>query len=122
MATEAMMAMSGLVLSPFTRNQLARTTKDSKHTISTHAQRRRSFDAHQVVQLARSQLGLATPLFQDEVHHLLVLADSRVKSAITLVIRLARNTHEQASPGNAQVLDLPLREDLPGGFFTTETP
>ncbi|KPY14204.1 Unknown protein sequence [Pseudomonas syringae pv. philadelphi] len=35
---------------------------------------------------------------------------------------MTRNTHEQASPGNAQVLDLPLREDLPGGFFTTETP
>ena len=74
------------------------------------------------MQLARSQSGLASTLFQNEVHDLLVLTDSRIKSAITLVIRLARNTHKQASPGNAQVLDLPLREDLPGRFFTMETP
>ena len=50
------------------------------------------------------------------------MADSRIESPIALVIRLAGNAHEQASPGDAQALDLPLREDLPGRFFTMETP
>ena len=60
---------------------------------------------------------MLTP-FQSKVRYLLALVDSGIKISITFVIGLARNAYEQASPGNAQVLDLPLREALPSRFLT----
>jgi hypothetical protein len=39
---------------------------------------------------------------------------------ITLVIGLATDTHKLASPANTQGLG--LRNDLPGRFFTMDTP
>lgn len=122
MAAKTMMTMRGLVIGPLARNQFTRITENCKQAVSAHAKRRRTFGAHQIVKLAGAQPWLATTLFQNEVHHLLVLADLGIKRAITLVIRLARNAHEQASRADTQVLDVPLREDLPGRFFTTETP
>ncbi|KRW15505.1 hypothetical protein AO736_11630 [Aeromonas veronii] len=43
-----------------------------------------------------------------------------VGDTIALVVSLPAYPQKQASPDNGQPLDLPLREDLPGRFFTME--
>lgn len=122
MAAKAVMAVRRFMVSPFAHHQFSSVAQDAKQAVSTDLHWRANFDAHQVMQLTRAYPGLAATLFKNKVHDLLILTNPRVKSSITLVIRLARNAHEHASPGDAQALDLPLREDLPGRFFTTETP
>ena len=46
----------------------------------------------------------------------------QVCNPIALVVSLTTYPQKQASPDDGQPLDLPLREDLPGRFFTMETP
>lgn len=47
---------------------------------------------------------------------------AQVCNPIALVVSLTAYPQKQASPDDGQPLDLPLREDLPGRFFTMETP
>jgi hypothetical protein len=75
-----------------------------------------------MVQLARPQSRLAAALFQNKIQHVLIVLVSGFDRPNSLVVSLARNPDEQASPGDTQAFDLPLREDLPGRFFTMETP
>jgi len=122
MPPEPMMAVRGLVIRTLTRHQFTRLPQDREQAISPHLQRCFSFDMQQMVQLARSQPGLATALFQDKIQNVLIVFGACLVCPNTFVISLARNPYEQASPGNTQAFDLPLREDLPDRFFTMETP
>lgn len=74
------------------------------------------------MQLARSQTGLPQPYLTHDLGNQRILLGTPVRRAVALVIGLATQAHELASPANAQRWDLPLREDLPGRFFTTNTP
>lgn len=78
--------------------------------------------AHHMVQLARSQPGLANAPIANQRHHRLGSALTLGVALLVLVVRLAAVPHIPASPHYAQPLDEPLREDLPEGFFTTRTP
>ena len=56
------------------------------------------------------------------VNGLQPLCVAQVGNSIALVVSLTAYSQKQASPDDGQPLDLPLREDLPGRFFTMETP
>ena len=74
------------------------------------------------MQLASAQSRHLKACFQDKTQHFSGMADLRVISPVSLVVRLRGNTQKLASPANSQALDLPLGKDLPDRFFTTETP
>ena len=74
------------------------------------------------MQFACAQTWLAHPHLPHELGDLAILMAAAIRHPVALVIGLTAYAHELASPANAQSLDLPLREDLPGRFFTMETP
>lgn len=74
------------------------------------------------MQLARADPRLAQPDVLDVTHHLFILSVAPISGTVTLVISLATDGQKLASPDDGQPLGLPLRDDLPGRFFTIETP
>lgn len=74
------------------------------------------------MQLARAQPRHLKTGFQYKSQHFVSMAGLRVIDPISLVVSLPGDTQKLASPDDAQALDLPLGEDLPDRFFTTETP
>lgn len=74
------------------------------------------------MQLAGPHPWLSQPNFAHEAHYLQPLCMTQVCNPIALVVSLTAYSQKQASPDDGQPLDLPLREDLPGRFFTMETP
>lgn len=74
------------------------------------------------MQLARAQPRHLKSGFQYKPQHFVSMAGLRVVDTISLVVRLPGYAQKLASPDDAQTLDLPLGEDLPDRFFTTETP
>jgi hypothetical protein len=73
------------------------------------------------MQLARAYMRLTQSHTLDVVSHLLALQTTLIRGAIVLV-SLAADGQKLASPDDGQPFDLSLREDLPGRFFTIETP
>ncbi len=76
----------------------------------------------QIMQLASAHPRLSQSNLTHEAHHLQPLCMALVSDPIALVVSLPAYPQKQASPDDGQLLDLPLREDLPGRFFTMETP
>ena len=76
----------------------------------------------QIMQLAGTHPWLSQPNLAHEAHHLQSLCVALVGNPIVFVVSLTADSQKQASPDDGQPLDLPLREDLPGRFFTMETP
>ncbi|MBK4991802.1 DUF490 domain-containing protein [Pseudomonas sp. S36] len=76
----------------------------------------------QVVQLSRSQAGLAHPDLLNKLNNTIRLARFAISNSVALVVSLPTDTQKLTSPSNAQSCDLALREDLPDRFFTTDTP
>ena len=74
------------------------------------------------MQLAGTDPRLSQPYLTHEAHYLQSLCVAHVCNPIALVVSLTAYPQKQASPDDGQPLDLPLREDLPGRFFTMETP
>ncbi|MNP34412.1 hypothetical protein D3C76_1276960 [compost metagenome] len=74
------------------------------------------------MQFPGTQTRLAHPQVPHELSNLSILMATAIRRPVALVIGLATDAHELASPAYAQPLDLPLGEDLPGRFFTMETP
>ena len=103
---EAVEAVGGLVIRPPGQNQ----------------QPRCRLTLEQEMQFACAQTWLAHPHLPHELGDLAILMATAIRHPVALVIGLTAYAHELASPANAQSLDLPLREDLPGRFFTMETP
>jgi hypothetical protein len=77
---------------------------------------------HEVMEFSGTEPRLPQALFPHKNHDVLGLAGPGITCSIALVISLAGNPHELASPTDTQVFDFPLGEDLPDRFFTTETP
>ncbi len=75
---------------------------------------------HQRVQFAGANAGLAHSDCLHKLDEFLILLDASPTDAITFVKGLATDPHKLASPADTQGLG--LRNDLPGRFFTTETP
>jgi len=76
----------------------------------------------QVVQLARTQAGLAQANTAHKLDHGVGTRTVLLLMLPLLVIGLAADAPMAASPRYAQPRDELLREDLPKGFFTTRTP
>jgi hypothetical protein len=76
----------------------------------------------EMMQLARAYTRLAQPHTLYVVSHLFTLRATLIGNAVALVVGLAADTQKLASPDDAQPFDLSLREDLPGRFFTIDTP
>ncbi len=74
------------------------------------------------MQLARADPRLAQPYEPDMLCDLFTLSMTLVGNTVALVVSLAADGKKLASPNDSQPLDLLLREDLPGRFFTIETP
>jgi len=47
---------------------------------------------------------------------------AQISNTVALVVSLTADGEKLASPDDSQPLDLFLRDDLPGRFFTIETP
>ncbi|MNQ90497.1 hypothetical protein D3C85_1058410 [compost metagenome] len=88
MAAKSMMAVGGLVVCPLARDQLSCFSQDSEQAIAPHPQPRPCFGMQHIMQLACSQPWLAPPLFQDEIHDLLIVASLRIKRSVALVVSL----------------------------------
>ncbi|GLZ89378.1 hypothetical protein Pres01_54290 [Metapseudomonas resinovorans] len=97
-------------------------SQDAKQTVPPDPQLRLRLMLEQEMQLPGAQARLAHPQLPHELGDLPILMATAIRRPIALVIGLATDAHELASPAHAQPLDLPLREDLPGRFFTMETP
>ena len=74
------------------------------------------------MQLTRADPRLAQPYALDVTRHLLVLNMALISNTVALVVSLAANGQKLASPDDSQPLGVFLRDDLPGRFFTIETP
>ncbi|MNW11790.1 hypothetical protein D3C71_2093200 [compost metagenome] len=72
------------------------------------------------MQFASTDTGLSNANLTHETDELLVLLEPGPIDPITLVISLATDLHKLASPADTQGLG--LRNDLPGRFFTIDTP
>lgn len=117
MTIEPMKAVSGLVVRPFGFEQQAILRQYPEQAIPPRMERRPGLILLQKMQLARSQAGLPHPYLTNGLGNLRILLRTPVRRAVALVIGLATQAHELASPANAKRWDLPLREDLPVRFF-----
>ena len=78
------------------------------------------FRVHHRVQLAGANAGLAHTNFLHKLDELLILIEAGPIDPIAFVKGLATDPHKLASPADTQGLG--LRNDLPGRFFTMDTP
>ena len=75
-----------------------------------------------VMQLSRTDPRLAKPYQLDMTRDQLTLRSASIRRTVVLVVSLATDRKKLASPDDGQPLGLSLRDDLPGRFFTIETP
>ncbi|MNG06070.1 hypothetical protein D3C84_892920 [compost metagenome] len=122
MTIEAVKAVGGLVVRPLGRDQQAVFGQDAEQAIPPDPQPGFRMVLQQEMQFPCAQPWLAHSHVPHELRNLPILLAAAIRRTVALVIGLATHAHELASPANAQPLDLPLREDLPGRFFTMETP
>ena len=71
------------------------------------------------MQLTRTDPRLAQSYALDVIRNLLV---ALISNTVALVVSLAANGQKLASPDDSQPFGMFLRGDLPGRFFTIETP
>lgn len=110
--TKPVMAVCGLVIRPPYGHRHPGVAQHIEQRIAPQADTRLPQRlAQQMVQLARTQPGLANPPIVHQLHHRLGPALTLGVAPLALVVRLS-----------AQPLDEPLGEDLPEGFLTTRTP
>lgn len=72
------------------------------------------------MQLTRADPRLAQPYETDVLRDLFTLPMAQISNTVALVVSLTTDGEKLASPYDGQPLG--LREDLPGRFFTIETP
>jgi hypothetical protein len=75
-----------------------------------------------MMQFTRADPRLAQPYETDVLRDLFTLPMAQISNTVAFVVSLATDGEKLASPDDGQPLDLFLREDLPGRFFTIETP
>ena len=123
MASEAVMAVGGLVVRPPWLYQHVRVAQHVQQRIAPQAglgllQRL----LEQVMQLACTQSGLAQADLAHQLDHLVAARMALLLVLQLLVVGLAADAPMAASPRHTQPWDELLRKDLPEGFFTTRTP
>lgn len=117
------MAVGRLVVCPPCRHQQACLTKDIEQAVTSQGDSRRlQLWLDQVVQLAGSNPWLPRTASADQRQRLGLVNLPSPLTVTGLIERLPTDAEMAASPCHAQVLETPLREDLPEGFFTTRTP
>lgn len=121
MSAEAMMAVGRLVVGPFSADQLAAFTQNQEQTIPANMELLvLTLRMHHRMQLPSADAGLAGTDLLYKCYELLVLVGPSPVDPVAFVIGLTANPHKLASPADTQGLG--LRNDLPGRFFTTDTP
>src|SRR5690606_4617774 len=96
--------------------------QDLEQPISPHFQAVVRLAAQKIMQLTCAYARLTQPQTLDVTRHLLALQTTLIRGTVAFVVSLAADGQKLASPDDAQPVDLSLREDLPGRFFTIETP
>lgn len=96
--------------------------QDTEQPVAPHFQVIVRLVGQQIMQLARTDTRLAQPYTLDVAGYLFALHATLIGGAVALVVSLSADRQKLASPDDTQSFDLSLREDLPGRFFTIETP
>ena len=122
MTVEAVKAVGGLVIRPPGLHQQAVLGQYLKQPVPPDLEPAIILTLKQIMQLAGAHPWLSQPYLTHVTYHLQPLCMAQVCNPIALVVSLTAYPQKQASPDDGQPLDLPLREDLPGRFFTMETP
>lgn len=122
MTIEAVKTVGGLVIRPSGLHQQAVLGQYPKQPVTPYLEPAIILTLQQIMQLASAHPRLSQSNLTHKAHHLQSLCMAQVGDSIVLVVSLPAYPQKQASPDNGQPLDLPLREDLPGRFFTMETP
>ncbi len=122
MTVETVKTVGGLVIRPLRLHQQAVLGQYLKQPVTPDLESAIILTLQQIMQLAGADPRLSQLNLTHEAHHLQALCMALVGDPIALVVSLPAYPQKQASPDNGQPLDLPLREDLPGRFFTMETP
>ena len=117
-----MKTVGRLVIRPLRLHQQAVLGQYLKQPVPSDLQPGIVLALQQIMQLAGPHPRLPKPHPLHIAHHLQPLRMALVGDPIALVVSLAADPQKQASPDDGQPFDLPLREDLPGRFFTMETP
>ena len=97
-------------------------SQDPEQSVTSHLQVMIRLVGQQIMQLACADARLAQPHALDIARHLITLRATLISGAVALVVSLSADRQKLASPDDSQSSDLFLREDLPGRFFTIETP
>ncbi|CAI8881625.1 AraC family transcriptional regulator [Pseudomonas serboccidentalis] len=120
-SAEAMMAVGRLVIRPFSANQLAAFPQNREQTIPANMELLLlTLLMHHRMQLASADARLASTDLLYKRYDLLILVGPSPVDPVAFVIGLTAYSHKLASPADTQGLG--LRNDLPGRFFTTDTP
>ena len=122
MTVEAVKTVGGLVIRPPGLHQQAVLGQYLKQPVPPDLEPAIILTLKQIMQLAGAHPRLSQPNLAHEAHYRQPLCMTQVCNPIALVVSLTAYSQKQASPDDGQPLDLPLREDLPGRFFTMETP
>lgn len=122
MPVETMQAVRCLVIGAFCLHQQAIFGQYREQSIPAYFQRVIRLAAQQVMQLACANSWLTQPHMLDVPGDLLILLLTLIRYTVALVVGLTSDPKKLASPDDGQCFDLTLREDLPGCFFTMETP
>ena len=122
MTVDTVKTVGGLVIRPPGLHQQAVLGQYLKQPVPPDLEPAIILTLKQIMQLAGADPWLSQPYLTHEAHHLQPLCMAQVGDSIALVVSLPAYPQKQASPDDGQPLDLPLREDLPGRFFTMETP
>ncbi len=122
MTVETVKTVGGLVIRPPGLHQQAVLGQYLKQPVTPDLEPAIILTLQQIMQLAGAHPRLSQSNLTHKARHLQALCMALVGDPIALVVSLPAYPQKQASPDNGQPLDLPLREDLPGRFFTMETP
>ena len=117
------MAVGSLVVRPLCWNKHPVVAQHGEQCIAPEpdALLLKGFGKH-ALKLARAHSRLAHALVLNQLHHDFGVHASLDLPTATLIVGLATQAHELASPAYAEPLDEGLLEDLPKGFFTMRTP
>ncbi len=115
------MTMCRLVVSPPARHQPPVGSKKRKQVITPDLQRLRC-SMEQMMQFARTNSGLAQADVIHSGQNLVLMCCAPFFTLRGLIPRLTTYPKETTGPADVQTGYAGLREDLPGRFFTSETP
>lgn len=121
MPPEVMMALCGLVVGPRARHQPPMPPQQRKQVVTTDAHRLRGH-LKQVLQFTGADPWLSQSDVIDPGKHVAIVCRTLPFALGSLIPGLTADPEETTGPADVQSGNAGLREDLPGCFFTRETP